>query len=166
MSEELKKNRQNQYRYRMWTGTKRGSGKMIYGLNVIECLQQQIAFNIANASNAAHEAERSENDYVVIGFDHEGEYGSVFMQCTGLHDKYGKDIYEGDYWRVECGEAYVNGIHRPSYCEGQISIDEFGVHIGTKALWANSHIFRDGIGEVVGNIYENRLLSGATFYWT
>ena len=82
------------------------------------------------------------------------KYGeSPLMQFTGLKDKNGKEIYEGDilanYFKVEwnplhCGWALFN--HR-GFCH-ELLADEYGLDGNSLDPWQIT-------GEVIGNIYEN-----------
>ena len=67
------------------------------------------------------------------------------QQFTGLLDKQGKEIYEGDIVKHTSGEPEVNSVEY--YC-GEWHLEPHGLHLPDE----------NGQVEVIGNIYENKEL--------
>ncbi len=79
--------------------------------------------------------------------------GSIpLMQYTGLKDKNGKEIYEGD---IVFKFGIDDAPYEIKYGEQKSSHDWIGIGFYTESLGEQCHIFGGEYIEIIGNIYEN-----------
>jgi len=91
--------------------------------------------------------ELKESDLNTI-FRHPEKYH--LMQYTGLKDKNGVEIYEGD---VVKGYYYINGVKKRIV--GRVMFGYNGWIIASDIMWERATIVLTSACEVIGNIHDN-----------
>lgn len=77
-------------------------------------------------------------------------YEAIFMQFTGLFDKNGKEIYEGDIVKYETYFSNTEVIREVEWSDGITGFDPFADYDADCDIYV-----RGKDVEVIGNIYEN-----------
>lgn len=113
-------------------------------------MKREIKFKcwLPKLNRMSHVFELSDSHLI---FEHGLPDNSVIMQYTGLKDKKGVEIFEGDVVK------WIKGTHRVN---GEMIDDEklIEVTIGAGLYCPIQHYISDNNIEVIGNIYETHSL--------
>ena len=101
------------------------------------------ADSLRNMGGCALQSGHSSNDFLVLPYPSD-DY--VLMQYTGLLDKQGVEIYEGDIVKVH--SYTVTGLGKVGFNKGSFVFNKFE-YPTSQVLHSFSEI------EVIGNIYEH-----------
>ncbi len=95
-------------------------------------------------------AHGTKDGRIVVGWDEpEPAYDRVLMQYTGLKDKNGKDIYEGDIIRMP------QGVFEIVYDDGRYTIaTPEDAEAGGRMVLAYGTMWHPELFEVIGNVHE------------
>lgn len=127
-------------KFRMWNFVKDDprKSKMFYDSDeVMACLSQQIIFD---------------GVFLKKGYDHISD-GNSFMQLTGLIDKNGKEIYEGDI--LDAGDRIVKVVWHEQAGQWDTDFIRYKGHRSSNGLLNSDWKYR---AVVIGNIFETPFL--------
>jgi uncharacterized phage protein (TIGR01671 family) len=130
----LGENRMREIKFRAWDNTNKDiGGQVMYDWDRLNALDADGVLSLV--------------DLLVNGWDKQG----IPMQYTGLRDKNGKEIYEGDILKHEYPEV---SLLKVVYNRGGFNI--VGIHLKepmSELLNPDNSLYIQS--EIVGNIYEN-----------
>ena len=124
---------QREIKFRVWNTVKKELHPHIDGIEWL----------ISGDLIRAHWFDGEKENTLFMGYNQETPF--VIMQFTGLKDKNGKDIYEGDICSTDSKEYAMN---KSVVWDARHARFEFDYPLG-KSILQRSSI------EVIGNIYEN-----------
>jgi uncharacterized phage protein (TIGR01671 family) len=116
---------------------------------------ENVMFQVGGFANLDYDLENQFN-YVTISQESENRpeestprtKGIELMQFTGLLDKNGREIYEGDILQVQSGNTFGSAdvrFENGSFCMKTVTNYIFWMH----------YLEDDAVIEIIGNVYEN-----------
>ena len=104
------------------------------------------SFTLCNLIGGYDCGYRVDKDLPFIDEEDENNPDTIIMQYTGLKDKDGREVYEGDVVRYK--DRYVDGFR-----DAEVAFDECGWRLDGDLM--SDWRYGSSSFEVIGNIYEN-----------
>lgn len=119
------------------------------------CINRMVHKCIESNGEGMLGSEGTRAKFEVSGFSYNGSVEKCLMQFTGLKDKTGKDIYEGDIIEQDNNKEWreVVGYDKENAAFGFITDENKCTNWAHG--WGESQGFTIEHMEVIGNIYEN-----------
>lgn len=120
---------------------------------------RKIKFRAWDGQQMSYGKEERFDDMIAWRFHHFNDDNIILMQYTGLKDKNGKEIYEGDIVNFSNGNMMgtFNANSEVKFLDGCFMIEINDGWDEWDELW---HYTKHWDVEVIGNIYENPHLLG------
>lgn len=150
-------------------GKRYGDGAWVYG-SLYQGIKEGEKYSIILTDSGYHLAPPDDRNLAIAFAENEVNVviPDTIGQFTGLHDRNGKEIYEGDIvkWILTMPGVGVNGGYEEYEIEeiGEIQWDAGALHLGEYCAAGFAYESKD-YAEIIGNIHDNPELLKTEKLW-